>query len=194
MDNNDNNATIEKSPAKRRGRPRRKYGKSIASTRQETPPQETAPETEVKNVLTEEVTPDLPSARIQRSPNKKVGAKSWRPASVLDVVGKDPNYTYRFANTSMDGRVEKLQSEGWERCTTETINLPNKTITDGSKMGSEHRIRELILLRMPKDLAKSRNEYFQSQQVTQESIKHKLSSELGSDGTNQMVYGKVEIS
>ena len=93
---------------------------------------------------------------------KKIGKKSWQPASVREVTGKLPGYHYRTINTEVPGNFNKKLAEGWETCTSERIGMPGGTINDGSPMDSTKQIRGDLLMRMPSDTKEARDEYFQS--------------------------------
>lgn len=91
---------------------------------------------------------------------------SWAPARVLDIPEKlkDPRFVYRWASKLGIGRVQKLIAEGWEidtELSTKLCNLLPKTIEDGSSLDSTTQRRELVVMRLPKELAKVRNEYYQ---------------------------------
>lgn len=103
--------------------------------------------------------PSEPIAKKQRSP--------WKPARVLDIPAhlKDPRYRYRFCDTGRTGNIQKKIQEGWEidrelgRKLNEIQGL-NTTINDGSPIDSTVRLRELIVMRIPREMAEERNAYY----------------------------------
>ncbi len=88
-------------------------------------------------------------------------SKPWEPASLLVVKDKDANYTYRWCSKDL---LEKRIAEGWEvvRSVTQKVTekSPAQTLMDGKSVDSTIQKRNLILCRMPKDMAVQRNEYF----------------------------------
>lgn len=88
---------------------------------------------------------------------------SWKPASLLDVQGKDPNYTYRWVSKS---KIDsgKATAEGWEVVKTSTTGpkAPAKDSTkDGSPLDTTVQRREMILCRMPLEMKEARAKYYQ---------------------------------
>ena len=84
----------------------------------------------------------------------------WKPASLLTVTGKDPNFTYRWVNKA---DLEKKTLEGWEVVKTSSGKTegPAPTLADGKALDSTVQKRELILCRMPKTMAESRKKHFE---------------------------------
>lgn len=130
----------------------------------------------------------LNPARIDE-PTRKVGKKTWQPAAVTHVEGKDPNYTYRLVNIEKPGNLHKKMAEGWEECSEETVDLPSRTIHDGKPIGSGKQIRELRLMRMPKDTKKARDEYYESQQLGGNKLEQMMKAKIG-----ETAYGRVEVN
>jgi len=90
--------------------------------------------------------------------------KSWKPAKVLEIPEKfkDSRFVYRWVDRDRIGNVRKKLSEGWEidsELTKKLVKLP-KTLQDGSNLDSTFHIRELILMRLPKELAEARRKYY----------------------------------
>jgi hypothetical protein len=130
----------------------------------------------------------LNPARIDIS-ERKVGKKTWQPASVTYIEGENPDYVYRLVNTEKPGNVHKKMAEKWENCTEETVNLPSRTIHDGTQIGSGKQIRELLLMRMPKNTKKARDEYMESQQIGGKELEAMMKAKVG-----ETAYGKIEKS
>jgi len=107
---------------------------------------------------------------VKRGPGRpkqelKKGASSWKPASVTDVVGKDPDYTYRWAHKDPTN-LQKKQDEGWEYVnglSSDKTQATEGRITDGHRMTSVHEKHDLILMRMPNETAQSRHDYYNAE-------------------------------
>ena len=123
---------------------------------------------------------------------RRVDNTPWEPAKVLDVPAhlKDPNYVYRWVNKEKPGNIRKKLSEGWEidekLAKKLDVELP-KTIQDGSSVDSSHNVRELILMRLPKERKEARQKYFDSLIRTTKDVEDSLKENTG--GTS---YGKAE--
>jgi len=89
---------------------------------------------------------------------KKPVTQPWRPASLLEVRNLDKNFRYRWVRSES---VEKKLLEGWEFVNSGKSGpeAPMVTLMDGTKVTSIIKKRNLILMRMPEDLAKAREEY-----------------------------------
>ena len=117
--------------------------------------------------------------------------KSWEPAKVLEIPKRflDPNFVYRFASKNQTGRIDKLKAEGWEidhEVQKKVEKELQKTISDGKAVDTSLQVRELVLMRLPKEAADARNAYYK-QFTYQKGAKDEL------DKTGQS-YGKVEIT
>lgn len=94
----------------------------------------------------------------------KKGRPSWRPADMLTIHNMDDNYRYRWERND-PAQIQKALAEGWEVVSLsadKSRRSGNATVEDGAKLTSLDEYRELIKLRMPKELAEERNRYFQS--------------------------------
>jgi len=99
---------------------------------------------------------------------KKTPTTPWRPIKRLNVPSelKDPRFVYRFVNTKKDGNENKKLDEGWEYDMELTEKLkarnlaPLRSLSDGTPIDSAYRVRELIVMRMPKETAAERNKYY----------------------------------
>jgi hypothetical protein len=119
----------------------------------------------------------------------------YKKARLLDIPEeyKEKRFRYRWVNTKIEGNVEKKMSEGWvvDRNVSEKrknvgdvhtqigYDFRNKT----QSTGSETRLAELILMKMPHELADSRNAFYRNQansRVTQD--KERLEAELQRGG------------
>jgi hypothetical protein len=129
----------------------------------------------------------------------------WKPSKLLDipVQYKDPGFTYRWCNTLMDGNIDKKQSEGW--IIDEDVSLKRRHIHltkskierdfhDNSKsLGRETMLRELILMKMPNDMAAKRNKYYRDKATANIThTKEQFSGELQKHGSYS--YGNVDVT
>jgi len=138
----------------------------------------------------------------------KIVSTPWKPAKVLDIPAdmKDSRYTYRWVSKSRVGNVQKKLQEGWEIDHTLAKRLDekfglNKTLEDAKQQGTVIHMREMILMRMPKQMAKERNEYYMKRgNISTKEIKGKmgkdaLASRDSKDGKfgddTVLVYGDV---
>ena len=98
--------------------------------------------------------------------NGKVGRpamKHWQPVKLMDVQGKDPNYSYKWVRSAiMDAR--KL--EGWEPCHPSTD--PNIRTGSGSKDDLfiiNDSGQSMTLCKMPVRMKEEREKYYEDKIV-----------------------------
>ena len=93
--------------------------------------------------------------------------RPWEPATLMGIPEhiKDPAFVYRYCTKeeARPGNIRKKIAEGWEIDTELSkkmarINPP--TINDGKPLDSTLQIREMIVMRMPKETKESRDAYF----------------------------------
>lgn len=89
----------------------------------------------------------------------------WKPSRVLDIPQhlKVKGFTYRWASKNQVGRIQKLISEGWEIDTELSKKLSTslpKTVIDGSPLDGTVQRRELIVMRIPDEMAVARRAYY----------------------------------
>lgn len=99
----------------------------------------------------------------------------WKPARKLDIPEhlKNPAFVYRWCDKNKPGNIQKKMSEGWEvdkELSRKLTAIATKTLNDGSPLDGTAQIAELIVMRMPKEMAASRNEYYakRSEMATKE--------------------------
>ncbi len=126
----------------------------------------------------------------------KKATTPWKPARFLDIPEefKDPRFVYRFVNTKKEGNEVKKLNEGWEydfelgKKLTQRFGK-TRTIHDGTPIDSAYQIRELIVMRMPKEMAKARNEYYSKRGDTNlRTMKASLQQGMV-EGTQVGIYG-----
>jgi len=117
--------------------------------------------------------------------NPKKQTTPWKPARVLDIPQKlkDPNYTYRWCDVNKVGNIQKKLQEGWviDKELGEKLSRLhglNTSLQDGSPLDSTVRLRELIVMKMPKDMADSRNQYYQNRaSLSSRDVKNRMHRE-----------------
>jgi len=91
----------------------------------------------------------------QVKPNTiKEATTPWEPAKVLDVA-KIPGFRLRWIRKD---NLEKSKAEGW--IPIEAKDYTERTIIDGTQLGTYVTKRNLILCKMPEAMAKGRDAYF----------------------------------
>jgi hypothetical protein len=141
----------------------------------------------------------------------KKSSTPWKPARMLEIPEnlKDSRFTYRWCNRKRVGNMEKKVREGWEVDTILSKKLNelyglNRTIEDGSPIDSTVNMRELIIMRMPKEMTESRNEYYRKRsQIDRRSIQKGMRKniedepESASDPANVLgrstIYGERKL-
>lgn len=114
---------------------------------------------------------DLTAEEKENKEKKVAWSDSWKPARILDVPAQYLNnkYKYRFVTTNKEGNVAKKLNERWEidkevsGKLRKARLLPPQTIKDGSQVDETYRIREMVLMHIPKPIAKERAEFYQRQ-------------------------------
>ena len=108
------------------------------------------------------------------TPNKSQQARRpWQPSSILKIPKKflNSNYTYRWVTGSREGNMRKKLSEGWEidkdvsKKMMKENYLQESTALDGKSPDGALRMREMTLMRMTKETAEKRREYYRDKSV-----------------------------
>ncbi len=125
----------------------------------------------------------------------KKGNSSWKPASVTDVTGKEPGYRYRWVNKDPDNLAKKVQ-EGWETINglqSDGATPEDSRINDGHKMTSVTEKRDVILQRIPEELALERDAYYNNESDRRISgLTAHIKKDLGKEGA--AMHGEITIS
>jgi hypothetical protein len=139
--------------------------------------------------------PEPVMEEVEKKPEKP--RISWKPARLLDIPEhmKDPAFTYRWVDKDKPGNVRKKLSEGWEidKKLTKRLNEGDmtSTIEDGRSIDGTMGIRELVVMRIPRELAEARNEFYQSRSET--STQDKDGELRGTiKGIGGETYGNIE--
>lgn len=133
-----------------------------------------------------------PSIEAAPEPVKHRVTTPWRPARILDIPEhlKNPAFVYRWCDKNKPGNIQKKMSEGWEvdkELSRRLTAIATRTVNDGTPLDGTAQIRELVVMKMPKEMAASRNEYYakRSEMATkeaQEDLKRK---------TGGQAYGEI---
>lgn len=127
-------------------------------------------------------------------PEKKPATTPWKPAKRLAIPEnmKNPNFVYRFVNTKKEGNELKKLDEGWEYDKELSAKLKERglasirSLEDGNPLDSHYRIRELIVMRMPKEMAESRKKYYLDKTTIDTArMKQGMRTQMGVEGATQ---------
>ena len=109
--------------------------------------------------------------KINDTPKGKTSA-SWRPYRITDLPTemKDARYAYRFIGDNPNSLRKRLM-EQWEVDTEIARKMDAqygaRTMDSGNTVDGAYRVNELILVRMPIEVAESRKKYFQDKTPVQ---------------------------
>jgi len=95
----------------------------------------------------------------------KTGNASWKPGNTFDIPEdmKEPGYRYKCANPNKPGRIQKLRSEGWEiDYELKKKGFYNGGIEDGVQIDGATYIGDLVVMKIPEDKARAREEYYRN--------------------------------
>lgn len=128
----------------------------------------------------------------------KKGNSSWMPASVTDVVGKEPGYRYRWCNKDPDNLAKK-EAEGWETINGLQADKVNPTdsnkIEEGKNLTSVFEKRDVILKRIPEELAQERDAYYNNENERRiKGLTAHIKNKMREEGGNAPVHGDITIS
>lgn len=124
------------------------------------------------------------SARPRRTPVTK--------RNRLAVKNKEDGFIYRIVNDE-DDRVERLQEQGYELCTKESVGaIGDKRVDNASSLGSIAQISvgkgtKAVVMRIPKEY------YDQDQSAKQKEI-DALESTMKRDAKKTSDYGSFDLS
>jgi hypothetical protein len=129
--------------------------------------------------------------KINNTPKGRAAA-TWRPARITDIPTeiKDPRFTYRFILDNPNS-IRKRLMEQWEidmelaRRMDERFGARN--MQTGLTVDGAYRINELILVRMPVEVAESRRKYFKDKSPVQDSqsMKRTMSTQISEEGGDE---------
>lgn len=81
--------------------------------------------------------------------------REWQPPNALRVDDKDPSKAYRWVDKD---KIEQKKYQGWNPVDEGKVKYAGP---DGQQADGRVHYRELILCDMPKEMAESRNRYYQ---------------------------------
>jgi len=125
----------------------------------------------------------------------KKGNTKWKPANILELKNKDPNYAYKWAKRD-ESNIQRYEEEGWEVVDSKTDSVKSiraNGIDNGAQTDTTIKSREFILIRTPNENAEARRNYYKSigdEMIT--AIKTTAENAIHSDGGK--VYGRMKIT
>lgn len=135
---------------------------------------------------------------------KKKGRASWRPARKLDITKKAPGFRYRYVSTEYANLQKKL-AEGWQFVNPSTgipglQNPSAREVSDGKMLDSVQKLRELVLMALPEDIALERDAYHAGKtqhraRALEDSLQQDLSKAAGTLGSRHtaVAHGSIKI-
>lgn len=130
--------------------------------------------------------------------DKEVETAEKRPQRVavgmrqkLDLIGKDPNFAYRFVN-DIPGRINDFKRGGWQHCTNEEVETTNYRSDEASATGSLAYVIVDSGTGMKSYAMKIRKDWFDAFQKEYDAEVDKTEEMLQPD-TNDGGYGKLSI-
>jgi len=129
-------------------------------------------------------------------PAIKKGKPSWKPASVTDVIDKEPGYRYRWSNKLADNLAKK-DAEGWETVSglfsDKASGVDDGKITSGKKLTSVYEKHDVILQRIPEDVALERDAYI-NDRTKQRTLGLTSHFKKEASGIKAPTHGEITIS
>lgn len=129
---------------------------------------------------------------------KKKGNRGWVRHNLLDVFNKEPGFRYRIASNDPRKVHQRLQ-EGWEVVSDLNSNSfqgDTGRINDGANLTSILEGHDYIVMRIPEELAKDRDEYFNN--ITDQrtkSMKRDLDTNMRNIGSKSVAtHGSIKIA
>jgi hypothetical protein len=128
---------------------------------------------------------------------KKKGNASWKPREDVQVK-QDVNYRFRWVEAN-DDRIATLIEQGWELCSAlngernyKGMNA-DKRIVDGKPLSTVVGNKDRVMMRLPVDGAKQRDEYFEAKAKRQvKAVRERANQETGVKTTGDFkVNGRV---
>ena len=144
-----------------------------------------------------------PQEQVEKAPVKK-GRASWRPARKLDALNKAPGFRYRYVSTDYANLQKKL-AEGWEFVNPSTgipgqHNPSAREIADGKNLDTVQKMRELVLMALPEEIALARDAYHAEKtrhraRALEKSLDQDLSKAASATGSRHTAvsHGSIKI-
>lgn len=125
---------------------------------------------------------------------KKKGNRSWRPAAPLGLKAKNPNFRMKWGHTD-PARMMRAQAEGWVPADPGDAVHDRPSGVDAGKgaPSSITEYRDMVLLKMPEEMAKERDAYYREAASSQlNGIKTRAKKEIRQQ-TGVAIEGSVTI-
>lgn len=126
---------------------------------------------------------------IAKAPERRPRRTPIGTRQILSVMGKDPDYEYRFVNDTGD-RVQAFLDNGWEKTPAKSVRVGDKRVNSPTPEGSDTVAsvgggQKSFLLRIKKDW------YEEDQAAKQDAVNatEEATREQALNGT----YGKLDI-
>lgn len=133
---------------------------------------------------------------IEQKPEMKKGRSSWKPASLNVLNDKEDGYRYRLIRKDPNN-IAKKKSEGWEVLSGvnggKTSHESAGRMNDASQITSVVEGNDWIAARMPEEIAKERDAYFNDMNRKRVmGLTSHIKDNMARDGAP--IHGNVEIS
>jgi hypothetical protein len=124
---------------------------------------------------------------LEEHPAKKKASTPWKPSRILDLpaVIKRPGMVPRWVNTEKPGNIKKKIADGWDfvKVKESARKQLNMTLHDSIGVDGNIRMRELVLMWMPQEMADERAKYFRELgNVDSTAMRRQLQSNIGDKG------------
>lgn len=120
----------------------------------------------------------------------------WRPSSLIDALhqSEDNKWVYRWCRNE-EGNLKKKQAEGWSYVNkTEGDTIEHErpgNLTDGAQLSkSTVTYRDLVMMRMPKEMADARRDYYKEK--TEQQI-YGLKDKVNSSDNPDVFSGRITV-
>jgi hypothetical protein len=128
----------------------------------------------------------------------KKGKSTWKPASLNEFNDKEDGYRYRMVRKDPENLAKKA-SEGWEAVSgvngSSTKHIEPQNIGDAKKLTSVQEGRDWVLHRIPEDLAKERDAYYEGETHRRTAgLTAHVKNEMRNKGGDAPVHGEITIS
>lgn len=110
----------------------------------------------------------------------------------LAVIGKDPNYEYRFVNDT-PGRIDMFKQGGWELVTNQEVDVGGNRAEESSALGSMANVVVDGGNGMRAYVMKIKKEWFQEDQAKAADYVDSLERDQLSVNVNDGEYGSIKI-
>ena len=132
----------------------------------------------------------------KQTPSVKKGNSSWKPASAMEVINKEPGFRYRWSN-KMPDNLAKKEVEGWETVSgvqsDQSVHLDAGRMNDGKQMTSIRERHDVILQRIPEETAQGRDAYMnQKTEMRTNALTAHIKKAAKEDGTQ--THGEITIT